>query len=756
MSVPLHEAIEEFAKLAEIDLNEFHRLSKKNVFNRLETFLTPKIPEEDPDLAQKAQAATQAEREYFKKRYNVTARLTGSMPLKLGVPGDVDLDFYSRIKSPQKFNQVVARLEKNPNYIGSQYNKPGAAFQVYQRKARGKDDFPVDFAIAYGPDADRLSGQINEKERAAAELPKELREALVAKKLILKNTPFDIKHKRYKAWKRNLDKALGGEAIRLKREPHPDLLADLEKKAVSAEDIAGAARRIGAKVIPDDTLKAFGAFASPTRAQMKKVVRMGTPDWQKGMLPEAMEQSLEKILRESPGEVFVEPGAGRILSPTATGKTLKQLDEIAAVHEGLERSVKPHEIQYSSLHLSPKVPAQELNLINRATPDLSEAAERLRSLREAGGEHGLLRQQLQEQFGERAEEFMQPGRKIPKAMMKRLTGAQRPEISKPQAYKMMGGAQQHLVEEAQRGFPEPRIKSRRVTESVLSPDDPSIPADVRAQLQKSAEVMDLTKPEDFTKFQKFVSRQDIYGHRTPHAEAVLGSGKIISALEALQKGKIKSVETGRGVGARKDISIDNKLTSTQIQGLKDALLVPTTTKVDSDKAADIASEAGMEYNEMMAEFLRRKKGDIKKHLGTVSDPEEFRRSHLSIPKLGPNIFVTKGGLMDEPKYGDVGLLIRSRTAKPSPFANTLTDEHIIEQRKPGDPRSVSVRSSLVIAPQAKVRTLSRKFPGYKFVKEEQIPDELRKVLYKPTRSPKEIATRIIPKLLSGELRLQHR
>lgn len=502
MSVPLDDALYEFAKLAEIDLEDFQRLSKKNLFNKFESLLTPRIKEEDPELAQKAQASTQAERDYFRKRYNVTARLTGSMPLELGVPGDVDLDFYSRIKSPQKFNQVVKRLEGNPDYVGSKYNKPGAAFQVYQRQARGKDDFPVDFAIAYGSEADRLAGQLKKKEQAAAALPKDVKGALVEKKMMLKHTPFDIKGKRYKAWKRDLDKALGGgEVIRLKREAHPDLVADL---------------------------------------------------------------------------------------------------------------------------------------------------------------------------------------------------------------------------------------------------------------QKAAAVLNLKKEDDLNKFQKFVQRDDVYGHRTPHAESVLGSGKIMSAMEALQKGKVKSVETGWGVGARKDISTDNKLSNTQIKGLEEALLAPQSSKVDYDKASDISMEADLDYNEMMAEFLRRKKSAVKKHLGTVDNPEQFRRDHLSLPKLGPNIFVTKGGIMDEPKYGDVSLLVRSRTATQSPFANTLTDEHIIEPKKPGDPRSLNVRSGFVIAPTKKIQQLSRKYPGFKYVKEEQIPDEIKKTLYKPTRSAKEVVTRLVPKFLSGELRLQNR
>jgi len=501
-AIPMDAVVDEFAKLAAVDLDQFKTLGKKNIFHKVESLLTPKIEKEDPELAAKAQAATSAERDYFRKRYNVTARLTGSMPLELGVPGDVDLDFYSRIKSPKKFNSVVARLEKNPEYEGSKYNKPGAAFQVFQRQAKGKDDFPVDFAIAYGPEADKLSLQLKKKEQVAAELPPEVKRTLVEKKMLLKHTPFDVKGKRYKAWKRDLDKALGGEVIRLKRKPHPDLITALEKQGA---------------------------------------------------------------------------------------------------------------------------------------------------------------------------------------------------------------------------------------------------------------VVDLNDPSSLKKFKQFAKRQDVYGHRTPHAESVLEGGQIISAMEALKKGKIKSVETGRGVGGRKEISTAPSLSKDQLNKLQNALLVSSSSEVDEDAAADVAVESQMDYHQMMGEFLKRRHGAVKKHLGQLGDDgEKFRRKHLSIPKLGPNIFITKGGVMDEPRYGDVSMLVRSRTAKQSPFANVLTNEHIVEPRRPMEPRSINVRSGFVIAPKDRVKALNKEFPDFQYVQEEQIPDELRKDIFVPTRSAREVATRILPKILKGELRFKNR
>lgn len=496
--------VPEFAKLAGVDLNQFRALAKKNLLNSVEGLLTPSPGSsvEDEQFAARVQAATATERDYFRKRYNVTARLTGSMPLQLGVPGDVDLDFYSRIKSPKKFNAVVARLENNPEYQGSKYNKPGASFQVFQRQAR-EGGFPVDFAIAYGADADRLVAQLKQKEQIASFLPPEIKQKLIEKKTALKHTPLDYKGMRYKGWKRKLDKALGGgEVIRLKRESHPDLLAGFSKQAA---------------------------------------------------------------------------------------------------------------------------------------------------------------------------------------------------------------------------------------------------------------VIDLNDPESLRKFQQFAKRKDVYGHRTPHAESVLEGGKIISALEALRRGKIKSVETGISVGSRREISTAPRLSTGQLNQLQGALLVNSSSEVDDDAVASVAVDAQMDYGSMMGEFLKRRGGVIKRHLNQMGDTSEsFRRKHLSIPKLGPNIFVTKSGVMDEPRYGDVSMLVRSRTARQSPFANILTNEYIIEPRKPLEPRSINVRSGFVIAPRSRVKALNEKFPEFQYVQEEQIPSELKKNIFIPTRSVSEIVTRVVPKIFSGELRFKNR
>ena len=206
-----------FKTASDANLDLLNRVAKKSVFNRIEGLLTPKL-DAGASIAEDVEEVARKEREYLRKRYNVCPKLTGSMPLKLGVPGDVDLDFYARVKSPNKFKTVVRRLESNPDYISSPYNKTGTSFYVFNKPAKNDAEFPVDFAIAYGADADRLAANIKKKEQVAAQIPEDLRQKIIEKKMILKHTPVFGKQ-RYKAWKRDLDTAMTGELIRIKRTP---------------------------------------------------------------------------------------------------------------------------------------------------------------------------------------------------------------------------------------------------------------------------------------------------------------------------------------------------------------------------------------------------------------------------------------------------------------------------------------------------------------------------------------------------------
>lgn len=252
---------------------------------------------------------------------------------------------------------------------------------------------------------------------------------------------------------------------------------------------------------------------------------------------------------------------------------------------------------------------------------------------------------------------------------------------------------------------------------------------------------------------KFVKKPDVFGHRTRHADSVLEQGKVISALEALRLGRLKSFEAGSGTGTHKAIEKDDKLSETQLDQFQSALL---RSNPDTTTARGIVEEAGAKYDDAMKELLGKKYSTIKAFLKKVKKPEEFREHHLSVSKLSPHIFVTKGGVLDEPEYGDVSILARSKHAKPSQFANMITHEYTIDPVRPMEPRSMSVKSGIVIAARTKVKQLKKKYPGYKYVAEEDIPEKDRKEVMLPTHSDDEIQKRVLPAMARGTLKMEPR
>lgn len=485
-------------KAASADLGLLQPLAKKNLFNRFEGLFTPDLPSPDPELQSRAQSVVEDEQKYLKRRYNITSHLTGSMPLNLGIPNDVDIDFFVRAESPKKYKNLVRKLNNNPRYKPSPYNKPGTGFNVFQREAQGPGDFPVDLAIAYGKPAKEFKQTLSQKLEASKEISPDLRQGLIEKKNILKHTPFDFNNKqRYRDWKRHVDEALTGasvETLRLKR-------------------------------------------------------------------------------------------------------------------------TKVDELQ-----------------------------------------------------------------------------------------------------------------------------------------DKTATIVDLSNKEELNKFKRFADYKDTVGHRTHNIEGVLESGGVISALEALKRGKLKSFEAGRSVGTHKAVDY---------QGLSKSQLADISSKVlkespDTSVFRDVAKETGRAPDEVKADFLRQEYGRVKKYVSGLGDPETFRRKHLSLPKLGPQIFVTKGGVIDTPEYGDSALLARSRKVEKSPYVNIISKEHVLGQRRAFEPRKLNIGSGYLIVPKKKIQALDEKHPDRKFVAVEDIPEDVKKHVYVKKHDFLEIPKRWIPQAFAGNIDLSRR
>jgi len=462
---------------------KLRELAKPGVFNRFESLFTPKGPPKKA-APEETQRLITAEREKLRKRYNVNAHLTGSMPLKLNIPGDVDLDFFINAQSPKKFQSIVHKLNKS-EYKASPYNVPTAMYHVFQREASGPQDLPVDLAVAYGKPAKEYAANLKALQLRSASIPEDLRAALIEKKRVLKHTPFDYKATRYKTFKRDLDKALGG-----------------------------------------------------TRLNRKEFI---------------------------------------------------------------------------------------------------------------------------------------------------------PE--------------------------------------------------------KTAAVVDLADPEQLAAFTQFANRGDTYGHRTHNLDEVMRSGHLSSALDSLRHGKLRSYEAGSEQGTHTPVPYVD-LSPEHMALLEHSILsrAPETSAYDT-----VAAATGTSPDQVKANFTRQAYGKIHDFVSKQDDPEGFRLRNLAIPKLSPNIFVTKGGVLDTPSYGDAALLFRSHTATPSPYMNLVTDEHIIGPKGVFDPRRAPIRAGYAMLPEAQIGAYEKKFPGMKYVAQEQIPDALHKQLFKPVHSVKETWQRWLPAAMSGDL-----
>jgi hypothetical protein len=150
-------------------------------------------------------------------------------------------------------------------------------------------------------------------------------------------------------------------------------------------------------------------------------------------------------------------------------------------------------------------------------------------------------------------------------------------------------------------------------------------------------------------------------------------------------------------------------------------------------------------------FIRQNFERIKTFLDNHPNAEDFRLRYLSIPKLGPSIFATKGGLLDTPAYGDSSILFKAKEGDivPSPHMNFVTNEYILPQIKPFESRSIPLSGNYVLAPKEKVMSLEAAHPEYSYVASEDLPEDLRKTLYKPPHDYAQPFTRWVPNLIEG-------
>lgn len=268
------------------------------------------------------------------------------------------------------------------------------------------------------------------------------------------------------------------------------------------------------------------------------------------------------------------------------------------------------------------------------------------------------------------------------------------------------------------------------------------------EAEKTARILDVQNPDDAAHLESFLSNPNLYGHRTTNAESVLSSGKVMPGLEALRRGLLKDYESGFMPGLRSEFKLP-ELSPDQLRRLSAATLQaqgPDTAMIQS-----IAKETGSDPLSLKGALIRHRTKDVNQFLETLGDKgEDWRVNHLRIPKLSPNIFLTKGGLIGDKGYGDVGFLMHTDKAQTSPYLTLVNQEAVVAPKSGLRMQTLNARKGLVVAPQERLQELEAAHPDYTYVPESALPKER----LMPAISAGELGRRVLPQLAEGTLRVR--
>jgi hypothetical protein len=189
-------------KIAVIDTGALRALVEPTVFDKVERAVSPKSDREEHDSAAVGRGVRR-EAYRLKKLLGIQPNLVGSMHNRTNLPGDVDIDFFVPTPDKAGYDKALQALRGAQDIEASSYNKSDAGYSVFTRKTPGTSGFPIDIALAHGPDADRYVKASRRYKRDITGLPADLRQQLLDKKQQLQDTPFFSKW-RYRRFKREL------------------------------------------------------------------------------------------------------------------------------------------------------------------------------------------------------------------------------------------------------------------------------------------------------------------------------------------------------------------------------------------------------------------------------------------------------------------------------------------------------------------------------------------------------------------------
>ncbi len=212
----------------------------------------------------------------------------------------------------------------------------------------------------------------------------------------------------------------------------PELLQgfmdELEKLAVSTQQLAAAAERIGYR-----KATVGRAIRNPRKIgrllSTRKSPALSLPS-AKVMQERASERMWElagESLKRKQGRIYVR-SSKELAKKLAPGQKLGKGDRRAVrdavvVHEGAERKV-PHRLTANDYHdtyghANPRVLLHEHNMISRLTgPGSEKVRKAFRGMRESTGEMSDLQRSMEKVYGPRVRQFFREGEKVPKAVTK--------------------------------------------------------------------------------------------------------------------------------------------------------------------------------------------------------------------------------------------------------------------------------------------------------------------------------------------------
>lgn len=261
------------------------RLGAPRWYDRLDALGASPPEQQDNRYAdlERAKPVIGAASQHLKQNYGLSPTLVGSLPLGLNVPGDVDVDLNTAISDKAKYLELVERMNHDAVLKPSPLNQPNTAYNVYKAGPGVFGENPVDITLAYGDRARDFLAVQKRREEVAKVLDPAVAQAIIRRKALTRQTPFDIGKQRYRGLKKDINRALeGGTYTELHREKISRVLDMSSPEDKARLDAFLAAKDVyGHRTAHADTILSDGKLMSGLQALSKGKLQ----GYESGFLP---------------------------------------------------------------------------------------------------------------------------------------------------------------------------------------------------------------------------------------------------------------------------------------------------------------------------------------------------------------------------------------------------------------------------------------------------------------------------------------